>query len=135
MFNLDDLIVPLPKKKVLHDWVCVSCLRITMRCVTCLCGSVEFVPYLDRRPLLLSKETQHGILALIDEAAGKVVDLGIDEQLFYAGEYMPFLNKLLVDAELAQQRELTGVGYRKTDLDSEDILSLCRDMRMPPTSR
>jgi len=136
LFDLSDLTLPVSNVEQRHHWLCSQCCKVSLACTACICGNVQFVPYIDRRPLLLSKEVKNRIVDLIDEAADKVPELAeIEDQLYLTGEYMPFLSRLLDDAELAERRrDETGRGYRRTDLSVSELVSLFREMRLPPTS-
>ena len=98
-------------------------------CVSC--GCKEFVIHVDRRPLLLSKETRNGIVDLIDKAGDLVPQVDIDEQIRLTGDYMPFLSQLLNDAELAEKRNREGGGFRTTTLSTPELLALFREMKLP----
>lgn len=137
MFDLSELTMPTPSARFKHDWLCTQCRRVSMVRGSCAsCGGQEYIAHLDRRPLLLSKEVRNGIIDLIDQAADLVPELNdIDAQLQITGEYMPFLSKLLSNAELAEDRRLAGdPGFRKTDLSVEELLALFKEMKLPPTA-
>lgn len=135
LFDLSDLTLPAPRPSQVHDWLCGSCLRVSITKKTCAtCGCQDFVPYLDRRPLLISKEVKNGIVDLIDQAADLVPKMDIDDQLHFTGDYMPFLSRLLDSAKLAEERKAANnSGYRETNLSTPELLSLFREMKLPPS--
>jgi hypothetical protein len=136
LFDLSELTMPTPKPRSQHDWMCAQCRRVTLSRVPCACGSTDFVIHLDRRPLLLDKETRNRIIDLIDEAANRVPEmLDVDDQLHITGEYMPFLSRLLDGAELAEERRRDyGSGFRRTALTTAELIALFREMKLPPTT-
>jgi len=133
LIDLSDLSLPTPKTQPKYNWLCVGCRRVSASRGSCaVCGCKEFVVHLDRRPLLLSKETRNGIVDLIDKAASLVPQADIDEQIRLTGEYMPFLSQLLTDAELAEKRNRAeGCGFRTTTLTTPELLALFQDMKFP----
>lgn len=136
MFDLSELTDPAPKVRASFHWMCASCRKVALSRNTCAaCCGQEFIPFMDRRPLLLGKEVRLRILDLIDAAADLVPQLPtIDEQAEITGEYMPFLSKLLDDAELAEKRQAeTGSGFRRTSLSIDELTQLFREMKLPPT--
>lgn len=133
LFDISDLSLPSHKERPAHAWMCVGCQRVSANLCRCAaCGSKDQVPYLDRRPLLLNKETQNGIIGLIDRAAEQVPQAEIDEQLYLTGEYMPFLSSLIDSSQLAEQRRLaTNAGFRTTTLSTDALLALFAQMELP----
>lgn len=137
MFELDDLTTPLltAKRRSSPSWLCVSCRRVTIVHAPCaFCAGRELIPYLDQRPLLLSKEVKNIVLDLIDQAAARVPQVDIDEQIHLVEGYMTFLSRLLDSAQLAEKRKAEGnEGFRATSLSTEELIALFRDMKLPPT--
>jgi hypothetical protein len=135
LFDLSDLSLPKPRPVQVHDWLCGSCLRVSITKKSCaVCNCREFIPYLDRRPLLLNKEVKNGIVDLINQAADRVPQADIDEQLYFTGDYMPFLSKLLDAAQVAEDRKASNdSGYRETNLSTSELLLLFKEMKLPPS--
>lgn len=134
MFDLSDLQSDPPLPKAEHHWLCTSCRTPSFSSASeCpKCGALNFIPYIDRRPLLLSKDVRNSIVNLIDEAAELLEDLDLDSMCFYTGEYMPFLGSLLDDASRASGLESEGLqGYRTTSMSKEELISLFRNMQKP----
>lgn len=137
MFDLSDLETPIPptNSKHKHYWLCTSCKHVALTSSSCAtCKNKDFIPFLDRRPLLLTKEIRNGIVSLIDKAADSLVDMDIEESIVCTNEYMPFLSKILKDSKIAQDRSQNGEpGWRKSSLSCSDQLALFEQSQMPPT--
>ena len=132
MFDLLDPITPLTLTKNPTCWMCTQCRSIAESPACAPCGVVDSIPYLDRRPFLLTKEARNSIVQLIDEAADLLSDMDIDDQCFYTGEYMPFLSSMLDEASRAEELRTSGSsGYRTTTLNTEEITQLLRSMKRP----
>lgn len=120
-----------------EQYMCTQCRTVMSgRISSCSsCGCASLIPYLDKRPLLLSSEAHQAIQELIDQIGDRIndVDCSLDEQLYYSGDLLPFLARVLDDSELAARRRETGnFGYRTTTLSPAGIVSHLRDLRFPP---
>lgn len=133
LFDLD--VSPVPMAKLSHHWLCTKCRAVSLRTGKCAsCSGTDFIPFLDRRPLRLDRETLNGIVELIDQAADSLAQMDVDKAIIVSGEYMPFLSQLLKGHELAQVREATtGSGFRVTSLPSSTLLELFRKSQVPPS--
>lgn len=133
MFDLLEPMISFSSQRLDHCWMCVECRTIfDVKCACAVCGADNFVPYVDRRPLLLSKEVRNAVVNLIDEIADTLSDLDLDSQCFYTSEYMPFLSGLLDEAARASEVRKSGsTGYRTTSLSVEELLPLFRSMKKP----
>lgn len=138
--DLSDLESTSPKKVRLHMRLCGACRCILPRyhssCPACE-STASLLPYLDRRPLLLDRETRNSILDLIDEGAARLTDEVLtDEQSYLANEYLPFLSLVLKESETAERLSSmeNHQAYRKTNETREEIVAHLRDMILPPTA-
>ena len=138
-FDYKDLDLAPPRRERVQMRLCTGC-----RCVLpavhahcTVCESSSLIPFLDRRPLLLDRETRNGILDLVDEGAARLTDdIPMSEQDFLANQYLPFLTRVLQESEIAERHESMGntTAYRCTDWSRDEILSGFRDLILPPTS-
>jgi len=137
LFDLSDLETPIPASysKPFYYWLCTNCRCVSLTKQLCAaCQKRDFIPFLDRRPLLLSKEIMNGVVGLIDEAADSLPAMNIDEAIICSGEYMPFLSQLLKNSELAASRAASShTGFRITSMSTEEVLSLFRKRQLPPS--
>lgn len=140
MFDLSDLDTPIPPTKSNspnHYWMCTACQHISITAGTCnTCQAKTFIPFLDRRPLLLTKEVCNGVISLINDAADSLLDMEIDDSIICTNEYMPFLSKLLKDSKLAEERKSRNEsGWRVSTLSSSEHLSLFSLSQIPPSEK
>lgn len=102
------------------------------------CDSQEpLIPYLDRRPLLLSRGVRNAIMDLIDEGAHRLTDeILSDEQEYLANKYLPFLSRVLKESETAERLKSmeNHSAYRRTNESKEEIVAHLRDMILPSTA-
>lgn len=128
-----------PTKKVRLMRLCGACKCVLpsyhSACPACE-STAPLLPYLDRRPLLLDRDTRNSILDLIDEGAARLTDEVLtDEQNYLANEYLPFLSLVLKESETAER--LVSMenhrAYRKTNETKEQIIAHLRDMILPST--
>lgn len=137
MFDLSDLETPIPttSSKPKHYWLCTKCKHVALTSSSCVtCKTTDFIPFLDRRPLLLTKEICNGVVALINKAADSLEHMDIEESIVCTNEYMPFLSKILKDSKLAQTRSQNGEpGWRSSSLSCSEQLALFEQSQMPPT--
>jgi len=95
-----------------------------------------FVPFVDRRPLLMSSDLFALVKSKMHEVSSTISEVEDDEEHdFIVNELFPFLSSMIDDSRLAAQRkESTGSGYRETHLSPEESLSLLESIKVPPTS-
>lgn len=138
-FDYKDLDLAPPRRERIQMRLCTGC-----RCVLpalhtqcTFCEESSLIPFLDRRPLLLDRETRNGILDLVDDGASRLTDeILTNEQDFLANQYLPFLTRVLQESEIAERYESMGnrTAYRRTAWSREEILAGLRDLILPPTS-
>lgn len=137
MFELPNLETPIALKnsKPSHYWLCTSCRNVSLACRSCnSCENKKFIPFLDRRPLLLSKELCNGVVDLINAAADNIGNMEIEESISCNNEYLPFLSQLLSDSAKAQERASLGeMGWRSTSMATSEVLALFEQSQIPPT--
>lgn len=117
-----------PVSKVSHQWMCSSCHSVfTSNESSCSsCGETAWIPYLDRRPLLLSPALLSKVVALLEQAELEILDFeDVNSQYFYASEYIPFLEDMISQSDLARTYfEVGGSGYRETSLSDGEVLAM-----------
>ena len=138
--DLTDLESTPPRRERVHMRLCSAC-RCVLPSYHNSCPSCEstapLLTYLDRRPLLLDRETRNAILDLIDEGASRLTDEVLsDEQNYLANRYLPFLSRVLKESEVAEKLRSMGnhSAYRRTNDTGEEIIAHLRDLILPSTS-
>jgi hypothetical protein len=73
-----------------------------------------------------------GILDEILERVNTAVEIDLDELYWLTTDYLPWLTRLLKDAEVASERKANGEsGYRTTSLSTDEIVKALREQRYP----
>lgn len=138
-FDLSDLNPEPDRRERIQMRLCTGCRCVLPQYHTACptCEDTTLLPFLDRRPLLLDRDTRNGILTLIDEGVSQLTDEVLsDEQSYLSNEYLPFLSRLLKESEVAEKYESMGnhQAYRRTDWTQEEIIDNLRDMVLPTTA-
>jgi len=137
--DLSDLEPTQDKPEKSHMRLCGSCMCILPsyhnECPSCEVPGT-LIPYLDRRPLILERDTRNSILGLIDEGVKKLTDdVLTDRQSYLSDDYLPFLTRMLQESETAEKLRTMGnhTAYRSTNETTDEVISHLRDMIIPPT--
>lgn len=138
MLDLEPADFATPRRERPRMKLCSSCRCILVRETSSCCDNQRLIPFLDMRPLLLSRETRHAILDMIDEGADSLTeDLLGEASSYLVFDYLPFLTRVLQESEVAERYRSMGrnQAYRETYWDHDQILAALRELILPPSAQ
>lgn len=114
--------------------LCPDCQTVHTGSDVCKEHPKDAIPFLDRRPLLLSDEMTQAISAEMTRISSSISTFDAKEREFYMNDFIPFLSIILDESRLAFDRKKNSTkGYRETDVTPEEALVLLRALCVLPT--
>ena len=114
--------------------LCPNCQTVCTGSDVCKEHPKDAIPFLDRRPLLLSAEMVKAISAEMTRISSSISTFDEKEREFYMNEFIPFLSIVLDESRLAFDRKKNSMkGYRETDVTPGEALVLLHDLCVLPT--